>query len=318
MDTHHPGDSGFWILGVGRMSRVEGPSDSGFWILDTGRRRSEVPVGRAGSDSGFWILDTGQSVGGPGWEGRRTLDSGYWILGSPSEVPGGRAAWILDSWILDTRRSVGGPGREGRRTLDSGFWILGGRRSREGCRTLDSGFWKLGAVVCSGGSVPPGFWILGFWILQSATRLDSGFLDSGFCSPPLGTAWILDSWILETARIQNPDARILDPGFWILDSAQRASAHMHDSTESAFCFLRTCNCTCTSDMHLWATGRGATEAFWILDSGNLDSGILESWNLGFLDSWILQSACPLHSARPGFWILGFWKLPESRIQMRGF
>ena len=197
MDTHHPGDSGFWILGVGRMSRVEGPSDSGFWILDTGRRRSEVPVGRAGSDSGFWILDTGQSVGGPGREGR--LDSGF---------------------------------------LDSGYWAFG-RRSREGGPS-DSGFW----ILDTGRSEVPGGRAVGLWILDSGNwgplcaregrcRLDSGFLDSGFCSPPLawicspplGTAWILDSWILETARIQNPDARILDPGFWILDSAQRASAH---------------------------------------------------------------------------------------------
>ena len=147
MDTHHPGDSGFWILGVGRMK------------------------------------------GCPGWKGRRTLDSGYWILGSPSEVPGGRAAWILDSWILDTGRSEVPGGRA------VGLWIL------------DSGNW---GPLCA---------------REGRCRLDSGFLDSGFCSPPLGTAWILDSWILETARIQNPDARILDPGFWILDSAQRASAH---------------------------------------------------------------------------------------------
>ena len=154
MDTHHPGDSGFWILGVGRMSRVEGPSDSGFWILDTG---SEVPGGKA---VGLWILDSGNWGPSCAREGRCRLDSGF---------------------------------------LDSGYWAVGGP-GREGCRTLDSGFWKLGAVVCSGGSVPPGFWILGFWILQSATRhgLDSGFLDSGNC--------------------QNPESRCADSGSWILDS----------------------------------------------------------------------------------------------------
>ena len=206
----------------------------GFWILETEGRRVLGRVGAAWIlDS--WILDTGRSVGGPGREGRRTLDSGFWILGRrsregrPSDsgfwiletgvrcvvgsVPPG--FWILGFWILGGRSEVLGGRAVGLWILDSGYWV--GGPGREGRRTLDSGFWKLRAV---GGSVPPGFWILGFWILQSATRVDSGFLDSGFCRPPLATAWILDSWILETARIQNPDARILDPGFWILDSAQ--------------------------------------------------------------------------------------------------
>ena len=60
MDTHHPGDSGFWRLGgVGRRSRSREGGPVGLWILDSGywavRRRSRVG---GPSDSGFWILDT--------------------------------------------------------------------------------------------------------------------------------------------------------------------------------------------------------------------------------------------------------------------